>query len=224
MNFIPILISFSLGEDSHSDSDLEKNSTIHKEQIVMDPKEYYLIILGILVGTLIFLFIAFSILFLRNKNHRRNSNRNSNSNRNNNIYSYEQRYINNPLAYPYTFDSYNFEGVEFTKDYNDELANTNHNLFNMEKKEDINNTDNESSSSFEGFGEQDEYIEVKNKSLKRRVSTSDIKIKKNEHKIRRNSVSFDTPNNDTIGKNKNNLMEELRKSLPNLIPKNMIND
>ena len=78
--------------------------------------------------------------------------------------------------------------------------------------------------SFEGFGEQDENIEVKNKSLKRRVSTSDIKIKKNEHKIRRNSVSVDTPNNDTIGKNKNNLMDELRKSLPNLIPKNMIND
>lgn len=212
MILLPILISFTLGEDL----DLEKNYTILEEKIVMDPKQYYLIILGILVGTLIFLFIAFSILFMRNKQKCTNRYNNVEAN----VSLYEHRYINNQLAYPYTFDNYNLEGVEFTKDYNDELANTNHNLFNVEKKENVNNSDNESSSSFEGFGEQDEYIEVKNESLKRRVSTSDIKIKKN----RINSLSFDKLNNDTIGKKKNNLMDELRKSLPNLIPKNMIND
>ena len=229
MNFIhilPILFLFSLGQDLG----LNSNSTIYEKQIVMDPKEYYLIIIGILVGTLIFLFIAFSILFLRNKNQRRNSNRENNIEAN--VSLYEQRYMTNPLAYPYTFSHYNFQETQINQEEN--INQFENNIQNQDIKETQNvnqNTleknilsDSESCSSFEGFGEKDEYIEVKNKSLKRRVSSSDIKIKNNEPKMRRNSNSYDKPANDTIGKNKNNLMDELRKSLPNLIPKNMMNN
>ena len=45
------------------DFTIAQNTTTNN---LLEPKEYYLIILGILVGTLIFMFIAFSFLCIRN--------------------------------------------------------------------------------------------------------------------------------------------------------------
>ena len=263
------------------------NATIIQQKNVINPTEYYLIILGILVGTLIFMVVGFSLLYFMNK--RKTMNRNINHLDDNRIY---MRNILNPL-YDESYDDKNTDNEEECM---------NEVFYNVSDSE-----------SFEGFNINEEYIEVSNTKLKRRLSTTDIKtnkfnkptlkkstslvnlknkisnnkhyiniepfnendmndinksyinkndsvidssyinidnsdINKNNNDINKNEIDINknkidikknnydinkTENNknpskkvniDTIGKNKNNLMDELRKSLPNLIPKNMINN
>ena len=75
---------------------LAQNNTTNE---LLDSEEYYLIILGILIGTLIFIYISFSFLYL-------NNNRNFNNKLDKNVYFYQNNHIH--MIYPmnYIFQCY----------------------------------------------------------------------------------------------------------------------
>jgi hypothetical protein len=243
MNFlyiIPLLFSFANSEDV--------NNTIVIENPILEPKEYYLIILGILVGTLIFLCIAFSFFFFKKRNY--NHIRNNINEKHNPIYPrydirgsfYDYPFTKNPLRHDNnhlygnhntcntcnTINNCNYNSRNYIPDMHNNIIYTSTNDFEEEKNVitqalySVPKKTESDTSCLEGFG--DEYLEINNKppSLKRRVSTSDILERKKSIDKKENENEKVFANIDKIGKNKTNLMDELRKSLPKLIPKNML--
>lgn len=215
MNLILIfLFNLSLFKFTKSDD----NTTSIKNIInIMEPKEYYLIITGILLGTLIFLFIAFVLLYIRNKKP------NIIYDFGNSDYSKKNNEEINDDIETNSFCEEIFENKKITKQ--------NSMLLKLED-----NTSDE----FNGFN--DEYLEVKSPpTLKKRNSSSSLKRAKSLENVKMNDRNIDKKGNN-IDKHyqenninqkenkeepnylndKNNLLNELKKNLPDLIPRNMI--
>ena len=203
LSISPFILDFTIAQNNTNNN-------------LLEPKEYYLIILGILVGTLIFLFIAFSFLCIRN-NRTFNNMRRRITEYHNPLYPrydideefiyYENRLNNQQIKNgPYRQNSLGQNSFEYPnnafQDY--EPQEINNDLYSVpNKKNDF---------------EEGEYLEIKEQPTFKRRNSCDI----TENTIQ-NKVVEDLDDKEKINEDKNNLLNELKKSLPNLIPKNMIN-
>ena len=123
---------------------ISHNTTSIKNIVnVIDTKEYYLIISGILLGTLIFLFVAFALLYIRNKKPRGDII--YDFGKNNNIIEENSNEVNNDVIETSSFCEEIFESKNIIKQ-NSKILN-----FNEETK-------SNSSEEFKGFN--DEYLEI----------------------------------------------------------------
>lgn len=225
MNLLFLIISISSAQNI---------TEIIQEKRIINPVEYYLIILGILTGALIFLFVIFSVYYFNRKRrpviveHPQND------------FYYHHNTIFNPLH-----ENVNQRFNPFQESYKIEI------------QEDFHQDSKSCDEEFSGFENlEKEYLEVSN--LKRRVSTSSLRqnnskkypvLKKtysekieikdreieNKNNLSENKENFleDKDNfskdkeifsedKENFSEDKNNLLDELKKKLPNLIPKNMI--
>jgi hypothetical protein len=207
------------------DFTIAQNNTTNE---LLEPKEYYLIILGILVGTLIFLFIAFSFLCIRN-NRTFNNMRRRITEYHNPLYPrydideefvyYENRLNNQQIRNsPYSINSFgqnsqNSFGQNSLRQNSFEYPN---NAFQDYEPREINNDLYYVPNKKNNF-EEDEYLEIKEQPILKRRYSCDI----TENTIQ-NKVVEDLDDKEKFNEDKNNLLNELRKSLPNLIPRNML--
>ena len=208
MNLILIFL-FNLSLFKFTKSDDNTTSIIN----IMEPIEYYLIISGILLGTLIFLFIAFILLYIRNKKPNIIYNLDNTEHTDEDIVE-----INNDI-----------ETNSYCEEIYDSKINTKHNsmLLKLEKED-------RKSEEFNGFN--DEYLELNSpQKLKKRNSSSLLKRAKSLENIKVNDANINKKDNNKNNINqkenreeynylndKNNLLNELKKNLPDFIPKNMI--
>ena len=216
------------------DFTIAQNSTTNE---LLEPKEYYLIILGILVGTLIFLFIAFSFLCIRN-NRTFNNMRRRITEYHNPLYPrydideefvyYENRLNNQQINNsPYRQNSLRRNSLEQHNRFNQPYSQNSHNsqnsfeypnnAFQDYEPQEINNDLYSVSNKNKNDYVEDEYLEIKEQPTLKRRNSCDI----TENTIQ-NKVVEDLDDKEKFNEDKNNLLNELRKSLPNLIPKNMI--
>ena len=207
------------------DFTIAQNNTTNE---LLEPKEYYLIILGILVGTLIFLFIAFSFLCIRN-NRTFNNMRRRITEYHNPLYPrydideefvyYENRLNNQQIRNsPYSINSFgqnsqNSFGQNSLRQNSFEYPN---NAFQDYEPREINNDLYYVPNKKNNF-EEDKYLEIKEQPILKRRYSCDI----TENTIQ-NKVVEDLDDKEKFNEDKNNLLNELRKSLPNLIPRNML--
>ena len=244
------------------DFTIAQNTTTNN---LLEPKEYYLIILGILVGTLIFLFIAFSFLCIRN-NRTFNNMRRRITEYHNPLYPrydiddefvyYENRLNNQQIKNsPYRQNSlrqnslrqnslrqhnifnqpYRQNSINSHNSHNSHNSINSHNSHNSHNRHNSHNSFEYPNNAFRDYepqeinndlysvpnkkndSEEDEYLEIKEPPTLKRSNSCDI----NENTIQ-NKVVEDLVDKKNFNEDKNNLLNELRKSLPNLIPKNMI--
>jgi hypothetical protein len=217
-------LDFSVANNYTSDSFLE-------------PEEYYLIILGILVGTLIFMFLAFAIFYLSNNKKFREIQRRMSDYHTSRNYLYQTDYdlspylqptiVNRETQYstrtnPLFDEEENISTSSFVEHIENEPIKLEDNNFcfyreenNLLKNKYIDNISVSSDEVFEGFDEIKNILEHKfTPKIDKKDEYIEIKPKKNSLKKRHSTSS--------ITNTKNNLMDELRKNLPNLVPKNML--
>jgi hypothetical protein len=222
------------------DFTIAQNTTTNN---LLEPKEYYLIILGILVGTLIFMFIAFSFLCIRN-NRTFNNMRRRITEYHNPLYPrydideefvyYENRLNNQQLKNsPYRQNSLRQNSLRQHNIFNQPYRQNSHNSINSHNShnsfeypnnafrdyepQEINNDLYSVSNKNKNDYKEEEYLEIKEPPTLKRSNSCDI----NENTIQ-NKIVEDLVDKKNFNEDKNNLLNELRKSLPNLIPKNMI--
>ena len=215
------------------------------ENSFLEPKEYYLIILGILVGTLIFIFVIFS-LFYFNSNRRFNALRRRLNEYRNPVYPRFDTYNDtNPETNTYDrnpeINTYDRNPETNTYDRNPETNTYDRNpeINTYDTNQDITDNNefncNTRKNPLYDSNYQDEYLEINTQnSLKRRHSASDMeKYSKTNSFImfQEESINEDKKceeenldDNIKINRNKNDLMSELRNSFPKLVPRNMLND
>ena len=211
---------------------------------LLEPQEYYLIILGILSGTLIFLFLAFTLFYLSNNKKFKELQRRMSDYHTSRNYLYQTNYDLSPYRPPTTIvnretqystrnnplfaEEENISTSSFTGHIENEpirLENNSLNLFYKEDNKSIDNKsidnksiDNISVSSdevFEGFNEIKNILEKKfTPKIEKKDEYIEIKPKKNSLKKRHSTSS--------ISNTKNNLINDLKKNLPKLVPKNML--
>jgi len=248
LSISPFILDFTIAQNNTNNN-------------LLEPKEYYLIILGILVGTLIFLFIAFSFLCIRN-NRTFNNMRRRITEYHNPLYPrydideefiyYENRLNNQQIKNgPYRQNSLGQNSLRQNSLGQNSLGQNSlrqnslgqnslgqnslrqnslrqnslgqnsfeypNNAFQDYEPQEINN-DLYSVPNKKNDFEEGEYLEIKEQPTFKRRNSCDI----TENTIQ-NKVVEDLDDKEKINEDKNNLLNELKKSLPNLIPKNMIN-
>ena len=203
---------------------------------LLEPQEYYLIILGILSGTLIFLFLAFTLFYLNNNKKFKELQRRMSDYHTSRNYLYQTNYDLSPYRQP-TFINRQTQYSTRSNPLFDEEENISTSSFtgyveNEPEKLDNNQVyykddsklmdnklnDNISVSSdevFEGFNEIKNILEHKfTPKLENKDEYIEVKPKKNSLKKRHS--------NSSITNTKHNLLDELRKELPKLVPRNML--
>jgi len=219
---------------------------------LLEPQEYYLIILGILSGTLIFLFLAFTLFYLNNNKKFKELQRRMSDYHTSRNYLYQTNYDLSPYRQP-TFinrqtqystrsnplfdEEENISTSSFTGGIENEpekLDNNNQVYYKDDSKSmdnrlkdsklmdsklmDSKLMDNISVSSdevFEGFNEIKNILEQTfTPKLEKKDEYIEVKPKKNSLKKKHS--------NSSITNTKHNLLDELRKELPKLVPRNML--
>ena len=203
---------------------------------LLEPQEYYLIILGILSGTLIFLFLAFTLFYLNNNKKFKELQRRMSDYHTSRNYLYQTNYDLSPYRQP-TFinrqtqystrsnplfdEEENISTSSFTGCVENEPEKLDNNqVYYKDDSKLIDNklNDNISVSSddvFEGFNEIKNILEHKfTPKLENKDEYIEVKPKKNSLKKRHS--------NSSITNTKHNLLDELRKELPKLVPRNML--